>query len=112
VVPGRLAALGAELGESPEAVARILHTELTRAFAALDEGLTVGDPTAVADAAHAARNSLLMLDEAALLTQLSTLDTAARDGDLATARTVRGELGAGWARLASALHATAQPAAG
>ena len=100
--------LGAHLGEPPEAIAATLLAELERALASIDAGVDAGDLEAVGRAAHAARNSALMIAAEPTLAALDVLERAVRDGDLdgvARAReTVRGR----WAPLARRLADAAE----
>jgi len=103
--PARLRALADRLGETPERVARTLHGELLQARAALDAGLADGNLTAVADAAHGARNSALMVGAGPLLDELRALETAADAGELQAAREARARAGERLAHLIEALAA-------
>ena len=83
----RLGALAAHLGEPPSQVAATLHSELARALREIDAGLAAADRERVGRATHAARNSVLMLDDRPMLAALRALDHAAgRDADVAAAR--------------------------
>lgn len=101
----RLTALARQLGQTPREVAQVLHEELERDLAALAAGLGEGDVEAISRATHAARNSVLMLDEEPTLALLREIDTAARAGDLEAARHVRGRLARRWERLSRGLRA-------
>jgi hypothetical protein len=100
-----LAALAAQLGQTPAEIAGTLHAELVRAFDAIDAGIAAGDPEAVGRATHAARNSVLMLGDEAMLTGLRALETAVMRGDGAAAALTRSELTGRWERLAGQLRA-------
>ena len=103
--PERLRELAAELGETPAQVAGTLLTELERALTELDAGLAAGDHERVGHESHAARNSVLMLDERPMLAALRALDDAMRRGDPAGAHAARDELSGLWRELAVVLRA-------
>jgi hypothetical protein len=77
----RLEALAERLEQSPADVAAALRDELTAALAQIDAGLRAGDLAPVADGAHAARNSALMLGAGPLLAGLRALEHAAGRGE-------------------------------
>ncbi|MGI8506539.1 MAG: hypothetical protein ACR2MK_06975 [Solirubrobacteraceae bacterium] len=104
----RLTALGELLGsELPELGARLL-TELTRAVDEVDAAVKDGDLAAAALAAHAARNSALMLDAGPTLAALEEVESGARAHDVALARAGLARLLAAWPALARRLEAVAQ----
>ncbi|MGH2908682.1 MAG: hypothetical protein ACRDK8_05230 [Solirubrobacteraceae bacterium] len=103
--PARLQALAENLGQTPEAIAHTLHAELLAARARIDAGLSGGDPVAVGDGAHAARNSALMVGTQRLLAGLRALEIAADAGDLAAARAARDGAAEGLGQLIEALAA-------
>ncbi len=95
----RLRRLGAHLGEPPEAVAATLLHELELALAAIDAGVDTEDLEVIGRAAHAARNSALMVAARPTLAALRALEAAVRDGDPEGARRARDTLRDPWARL-------------
>jgi hypothetical protein len=86
-------------------VARTLYVELTRAFDEIDAGMAQGDADAVGRATHAARNSVLMLDDPAMLAALRALERAFTRGDGAATTLARSALTGRWERLAAQLRA-------
>jgi hypothetical protein len=100
-----LQALAAQVHETPAQVARTLFGELVRAFDEIDTGMAQGDADAVARATHAARNSVLMLDDPQMLAGLRTLETAVIRGDDAATALARSEVAGRWERLAAQLIA-------
>ena len=105
----KLSELEALLGTERTAIVRTLVTELTAALARIDEGLAGGDLTEVAAAAHAARNSALMIDAQPLLTVLKQLETCARGDEREAASAARTRLAAVWPPLRSKLELAAGP---
>ena len=103
----RLGPLGAHLGQPPAAIAAALHAELVGALAAIDAGLDAGDLEAVGRAAHAARNSALMIVARPTLAALDAVEAAVRDDDLRRAHGARDALRGVWPRLARRLVAAA-----
>ena len=101
--PERLAAIAEQLGQPPRAVAVTLRDELVAARAQIDAGLAAEDLIAVADGAHAARNSALMVGARALLAALRALETAAENAQLGAAREARAGADADLAHLIQAL---------
>ena len=95
----RLDAIGAHLGQTAADVAATLRDELERALDAVDAGVAAGDADAVALAAHAARNSALMIVARPTLAALDELEHAARIGDLETAAVAAGQLRDRWVAL-------------
>ncbi len=108
--PGRLGALAEHLGEPAAQIAQTLHAELAAAMEAIDAGLTADDPEAVSTAAHAARNSALMIAAAPTLTVLRTLEAAVGAGDRDAARAAHATLRGHWLRLSAGLREIAAPA--
>jgi hypothetical protein len=104
----RLTQLHEHLGsEIPEIVA-ILLGELTRAIAEIEAEIEAGDLEAAALAAHAARNSALMLDAKPTLAALREIEAAARTEDLAMAKAAREDLREAWPALRRRLEATVE----
>jgi hypothetical protein len=95
----RLSELEELLGAERSTIVRTLVSELTAAVARIDAGLECGDLAEVASAAHAARNSALMIDAQPVLRVLRELETCARGEDPAGARTARAGLADVWSRL-------------
>ena len=100
----RLDALGTQLGQTAADVAATLHSELSRALEEIDAGLAGGDPDRVALAAHAARNSALMIAAHPTLAVLDELERAARLGDLERVARAVGGLRQRWAPLSVQLE--------
>jgi hypothetical protein len=92
--------LGTEL---PEIVATLLD-ELTSALSRID----AGDLDAVALAAHAARNSALMIDARQILGYLEALEVSARHGEPGAASAANDRLRASWPALRTCLEQIAQ----
>jgi hypothetical protein len=103
----RLAELQELLGKQLAEIVRTLVHELTVALAAAGAGLDSGDLVAVALAAHAARNSALMIDAQPLLAALSELEMYARNNDLANARLAHHRLLELWPQLRRQLELAA-----
>jgi HPt (histidine-containing phosphotransfer) domain-containing protein len=97
------------LGTERSAIAHTLVTELDAAVARIDRGLAAGDLAEVAAAAHAARNSALMIDAQPLLRALKQLETCARRGEADRASEARTELGRVWPSLRSKLEVAGGP---
>jgi len=76
----RLAQLQPLLGSQLPEIVTGLVRELGVAIGELERAVTAGDLDAAARAAHAARNSALMLDARPLLDALRELENAARAG--------------------------------
>jgi hypothetical protein len=103
----RLADLQKLLGtELPEIVATLVG-ELNAAISAADAGLSSGNLDAVALAAHAARNSALMIDARPMLDCLAELETSSRHGQTAAAAAANQRLRASWPVLRERLEAIA-----
>jgi hypothetical protein len=104
---GRLAdlpdALGLELGQIVETLIRELDHAVGEAAAALDGG----DLDGAAAAAHAGRNSALMIRAQPVLDALGALETGASRGDLAAARAALEDVRGSWPALRARLvHAS------
>jgi HPt (histidine-containing phosphotransfer) domain-containing protein len=107
---GRLTELEELLGTDREAIVGTLVTELTTEVAQIDEGLQSGDLAQVAAAAHAARNSALMIDAQPVLRVLKELETCARAGKPDEAAVARARLRRAWPRLRRQLQLAAAAA--
>ncbi len=105
----KLGELEALLGTDRTAIVRTLVTELTAALARIDEGLAGGDLAEVAAAAHAARNSALMIDAQPLLRVLKQLETCARRDEPEAASAARARLAGVWPPLRTKLELAAGP---
>jgi HPt (histidine-containing phosphotransfer) domain-containing protein len=104
----RLAELERLLGtQLPEIVATLV-TELNQALSDVAHGLEHGDLEQVAAAAHAARNSALMIDAQPMLRGLGELETCARRNDLPPAAAVHEQLLQDWPRLRRELELAAE----
>jgi HPt (histidine-containing phosphotransfer) domain-containing protein len=104
---GRLSELEELLGAERSVIARTLVTELTAAVRQIDAGLERRDLDEVAAAAHAARNSALMIDAQPLLRVLRQLETCARGEDATGAGEARAGVARVWPRLRRELEAAA-----
>jgi hypothetical protein len=104
---GRLSELQELLGTEVPAIVRTLVDELTTAVARIDEGLEVGDLSEVATAAHAGRNSALMIDAQPVLHELREIETCARKDEPEGARAARANLRRAWPRLRRQLERAA-----
>jgi hypothetical protein len=87
--------LGAEL---PDIIDRLVG-EIDAATASIEAGVSDGDLGSAAHAAHAARNSVLMLDAQPVLRALSQIESGARTGDERAARSGLEDLQAAWPGL-------------
>ncbi|MGH2893786.1 MAG: Hpt domain-containing protein [Solirubrobacteraceae bacterium] len=103
----RITELQALLGTGREAIVGTLMTELSTAVARIDEGLESGDLAGVAAAAHAARNSALMIDAQPMLRVLKQLETCARNGEPEGAVAAQARLRRVWPRLQRQLERAA-----
>jgi hypothetical protein len=103
----RLAELQELLGQQLAEIVGTLVRELNVALAATSAGLDTGDLPAVALAAHAARNSALMIDAQPLLGALGELEACARDDDLVNARLAHQPLLELWPKLRRRLELAA-----
>jgi HPt (histidine-containing phosphotransfer) domain-containing protein len=95
----RITELQLLLGTDRQAIVETLMTELTTAVARIDEGLESGDLDEVAAAAHAARNSALMIDAQPVLRVLKQLETCARSREPEGAAAASASLRRVWPRL-------------
>jgi hypothetical protein len=103
----RLVELGELLdSELPQIVATLVE-ELTRALGAITVSLASGDLIAAALAAHAARNSALMIDARPLLDCLDALESSARGEDADGARQAQRRLDDLWPPLCAQLRRAA-----
>jgi hypothetical protein len=92
----------------PEIVDTLLQ-ELDRSVGAIDSALDEGDLGAAALAAHAARNSALMIDARPLLTALEAMESGARRDDAQATRQAHSRIKEAWPPLRSQLeHAAAR----
>jgi hypothetical protein len=105
---GRITELQELLGADRESIVGTLMTELTTAVTRIDDGLESGDLGEVAAAAHAARNSALMIDAQPVLRVLKDLETYARNGRSDEAAAARGRLRRAWPRLRRQLQRAAE----
>jgi HPt (histidine-containing phosphotransfer) domain-containing protein len=103
----RLSELEALLGTGVPAIVRTLVTELTAAVSLIDEGLETGDLSGVATAAHAGRNSALMIDAQPVLRELKQIETCARNEEPEGAMVARANLQRAWPRLRRQLEQAA-----
>jgi hypothetical protein len=108
---GRLSELHELLGTEVRAIVRTLVDELTTAVARIDEGLETGDLSEVATAAHAGRNSALMIDAQPVLHELRQIETCARKDEPEGARAARANLRRAWPRLRRQLQLAADSGA-
>ncbi len=104
----RLSELQQLLGTEVPAIVRTLVDELTAAVASIDEGLRTGDLSAVATAAHAGRNSALMIDAQPVLLALKQLETCARNEEAEGAAAAGASLRRAWPRLRRQLERAAE----
>ena len=82
----RLTALQKHLGSDRAEIIGTLVSELSTAVEQIEAALKGGDLAAAAPAAHAARNSALMLDARPLLAALRQIEAGARRDDPAVAQ--------------------------
>jgi len=104
----RLSELQQHLGQELSAIVATLVRELDHALAAIDVALRDHDLAAAALAAHAARNSALMIDARGFLAELDVLESDARREDLDRAVAAGERLRASWPRLRSQLGRAGQ----
>lgn len=95
----RLAELQELLGTDLAGIVATLLAELDTAMTDIETGLAAGDLRQVAQAAHSARNSGVMIDAQPLLDALALLEAGARTGELAATRSAHGRLQTAWAPL-------------
>ncbi len=100
----RLTEIERVLGNGLPEIIKVLISDIASAVTEIESGCSAGDSQAVALAAHAARNSALMLDAQPMLGSLSTIETAARADDLRAAGENLEQLGSNWTALRSALE--------
>jgi hypothetical protein len=103
----RLAGLAELLDSELPQIVETLVEELNRALGAIGAALAGDDLPAAALAAHAARNSALMIDARPLLDCLDTLESSARRADPGGAREAQRRLDKAWPPLRSQLHRAA-----
>jgi HPt (histidine-containing phosphotransfer) domain-containing protein len=103
----RLSELQELLGTGVPAIVHTLLTELTAAVTRIDEGLDAGDLGEVAAAAHAGRNSALMIDAQPLLRVLKQIETCARNDEPEGVTAARASLRRAWPRLRRRLESAA-----
>lgn len=101
---GRLAELQELLGTQLSEIVATLLTELSRALQDIDAALAGRDLDAVALAAHAARNSALMVDAQPLLARLGELESCARRLDLTSALAAQERVTEAWPSLRRSLE--------
>lgn len=104
---GRLAELPELLGTQLSEIVATLLAELDRALQDIDAALSNDDLGAVALAAHAARNSALMIDAQPLLARLGELESVARGRDMSSALAARQRLAEAWPPLRRRLELAA-----
>jgi HPt (histidine-containing phosphotransfer) domain-containing protein len=103
----RLTELHELLGAEVPAIVRTLVTELNAAVARIDEGLEADDLYEVAMAAHAGRNSALMIDAQPVLRVLKQIESCARNGEPEGVIAARARLRRAWPRLRRRLERAA-----
>jgi len=103
----RLSELQELLGTGVPAIVRTLVTEMSAAVARIDEGLEAGDLAEVAAAAHAGRNSALMIDAQPVLRILKQIEACARSDEPEGAIAARARLRRAWPRLRRQLERAA-----
>lgn len=103
----RLAELRELLDSELPQIVETLVEELTRALEAITAALAGGDLAAAALAAHAARNSALMIDARPLLDCLDALESSARRDDADGAREAQRRLETTWPPLRAQLRRAA-----
>jgi Hpt domain len=87
----------------PQIVDTLLE-ELDRSMGAIGRALDDGDLAAAALAAHAARNSALMIEARPLLAALAALESGARGDDARAARQAHGRINQTWPPVRSQLE--------
>jgi hypothetical protein len=103
----RLAELRELLDSELPQIVETLVEELTRALDAIGAALADGDLAAAALAAHAARNSALMIDARPMLDCLDALESSARRDDADGARQAQRRLDERWPPLCAQLRRAA-----
>jgi HPt (histidine-containing phosphotransfer) domain-containing protein len=106
----RLAELRELLDSELPQIVETLVEELTRALQSITVALADGDLAAAALAAHAARNSALMIDARPLLDCLDGLESSARRDDAGGAREAQRRLETTWPPLCAQLRRAAAQA--
>ena len=106
----RLTKLEQVLGTAAAEIAANLAGEITSELERIEAGLRQGDLSSVAQAAHSARNSVLMFDAQALLDDLAELETAARSEDSDAAGTGAARVRESWPPVRDALARAANHA--
>jgi hypothetical protein len=104
---GRLAELQDLLGTQLSEIVATLLNELSRAMRDIDAALAGRDLNAAALAAHAARNSALMIDAQPLLANLGELEACARREDLTSALAAQQCVTEAWPPLRRSLQLAA-----
>jgi hypothetical protein len=100
----RLAELQDLLGTELSEIVATLLNELGRALSDIDAALAGRDLNAAALAAHAARNSALMIDAQPLLARLGELEACARREDLTSALAAHQYVSDAWPPLRRSLE--------
>jgi hypothetical protein len=100
----RLTELEELLGSDLAQIVETLVTELESAIRGVAEALGRDDLPAAALAAHAARNSALMINSRLLLERLDALERSARREDLDGARSAQGHLAEEWPAVRAQLQ--------
>lgn len=95
----RLVDLQKLLGQDLNEIVATLVWELDSALDATERALDAGDLAAAALAAHAARNSALMIDARSLLARLDELESGARHDDRGKAAAACRQLRTQWSLL-------------
>jgi HPt (histidine-containing phosphotransfer) domain-containing protein len=103
----RLVKLREQLDSGMPQIVETLVEELTRALEAITTALARDDLAAAALAAHAARNSALMIDARPLLDCLDALESSARRDNADGARQARCRLDETWPPLCAQLRRAA-----
>jgi prolyl-tRNA editing enzyme YbaK/EbsC (Cys-tRNA(Pro) deacylase) len=106
---GRLADLPEALGLELSQIVETLIQELDRAVGEAVVALDANDLDGAGAAAHAGRNSALMIGAQPVLDALGALEAGASHGDVAAARTALGDVRESWPALRARLvHASRQ----
>ena len=106
----RLIDLERVLGSSLKEIIAGLIAELEGAVSEVEAAAAVDDLPRAAQAAHAGRNSALMLDARPTLDALATVESGARAGDRAAVGAGTHELGVAWPALRRRLQQAAAAA--